>query len=178
MSGYSISDALNHRDSAESRKKSRRRRRRWIAISLLVAAAAAAAAIFFIRPSPDDVFRDPESVDLPPIGDEAAATRAFLAGAEGATIRAFLDASEPLLGDSIDVAVCRESVKALDSIGSPESVYRAASGIPDPPTAEMAVAHIHATSRFLGQCLESAPASVDEIRFTSVILERRLGAYR
>ncbi len=178
MSGYSISDALAHSGQAEPGEKRLRPRRgrRWALGSLavlLVAGAGATAARYLL--AEEDVYASPETVDLPPPPDDAAPTREYISGPEGALVRALLDAADQALAGGTGTVACETAIATLDGTGAPQQVFAAAQGLPDPASAEMAVRHASALSRFLGICIsEGAAPDPKELVFTSTIMRCRL----
>lgn len=127
----------------------------------------------------DNPFASPETVELPDLPDDSAPTVYFLASPEGQLVPALLDATAPLLADQPDVEGCRRTVDRLDRVGTPDELLVASARVPDQSTSDMVLNHVHALARFLGTCLEEGAAPpVDEVRFTSVVLQRRLDSLR
>lgn len=127
----------------------------------------------------DDVFAAPELVELPALPKDTALNVAYLDGPVGTPLAKFVTAAAPILDDKADVSTCRTVIAGLDAIGTPDQIFLAASGVPDAATADMAVNHVAAVSRLLGACLEQgAIPSRDEVRFTSIVLDRRLTELR
>ena len=179
MDGYSIADALAHRERQEQEQPERRRRRwRVAAVAVVVLALAAGGGWAYRKYAGNDVFESPGSVELPALPDDRTPTVDFLAGNEGALIVASLDATEPLEGE-VDRPTCTSVAQALDAVGGPAQIFSAAAGVPDGPTSEMAVSHLAASTRFLGTCFDTGvPPSNDEVRFTATVLRRRLAELR
>lgn len=160
-----------------TRAASRRTHRRCWLLALLGAllVVAGAAAALTTRLLADDPFASPETVELPPLPEDVAPTAMYLAGPDGARLAQFREGLDPLLGPDPAVAACEAAVGALDKIGTPDQLFAAAAGVPDPATADMAVNHLAVASRFLGRCLEEGEVpDRDELRFTAVVFDRRL----
>lgn len=120
-------------------------------------------------------FAESGSVALPPrpTGPVVDATRAYLA-AEGMVVAGLTQVTAPMVQGSPAPADCRTVAEsALPGLGTPAEVYRAFAAIPDQPTAEIAVAHLDATTRFLARCLKG-DIDQTELRFTRTVLLRRL----
>lgn len=157
-----------------------RRRRRWPWL-LLVVVLLAVGGVVVARQllSKDDVFASPQTVELPALPKDKGPTVAYLQGPEGVRVTQFVNAAAPVLDAHATARTCRTAVAALDAFGTPDLIFAAAAGVPDAATADMAVNHLSAVSRFLGLCLEEgAPPSRDEVRFTAIVLQRRLDALR
>lgn len=182
MSGYSISDALAHRDQPPASSQPPRRRR-WRRVLLVILALATLggggliAARHFL--AEDDVYASPATVDLPALPEELGPVQEYLAGPEGAMVRGLIDAADQALAGGAGTTSCETAITTLDGLGGPQQVFAAAEGVPDPDTAEMAVSHASALSRFLGVCLsETAAPEPDELEFTTTVLRRRLEEFR
>lgn len=178
MSGYSISDALAHRDHPPTSSQTPRRRRwRRVLLVILVLATLGGGGLLAARHflAEDDVYASPSTVELPALPEELGPVQEYLAGSEGAMVRGLLDAADQALAEGTGAASCETAIATLDGLGGPQQVFAAAEGVPDPDTAEMAVRHASALSRFLGVCLsETAPPESDELEFTTTVLRRRL----
>ena len=153
----------------------RPRRRRWpMRIVGVAVLAAAIVGVWMLWFQPEDIYASPETVELPALPQDQSETAAYVAGDDGQLLRNVVVATEPLL-QARNKAECEEVANSLDALGSPESVLAAIAGIPDRATADIAANHLAAVARFTGTCLEDGTApSGDEIRFTHVIVSRRL----
>jgi len=185
MGGYSISDALAHNNgpgnpTPSPRPYASRRRRKWPSLLALVVLGGAGAGGYLVwrhleaSGSANGQFAAPEDVELPANPADPIATATYLNGPDGAIIRQLLIATAPLSAN-VDSATCEQVIAGLEATATPADVLTAASGIPDQPTAEMAVAHLDAVKRTLAGCLAGvAPVSSDEVLFTSGVLTRRI----
>lgn len=124
-------------------------------------------------------YADPDGVELPPVPDDKRSSSGYLVGPDGQKLSAFMTALEPIYADGAEATSCAAAVAVLDQMATPDQVFGIASGFPDGTTSEIAVRHVVAGTRFLGQCLEygSLP-SPDELRFTAKVLSRRLEQLR
>ena len=188
MSGYSISDALAHSNGGggvppqsqppvASPKRRRRGKAGAIFVSLAVIGAAGGYAGWrpLHHPKGDGgVFSNTESVELPHLPADVQSSQTFGLGPEGQQINAGLAATEVLLSGTEPDAGGR-AAESLDTIGTPQQLFSAAAGVPDSSTAEMAVAHMDALTRFVGECLTTGIVPPDdELRFTATVLQRRM----
>ena len=180
MSGYSISDALAHRDQpVPSPELPKRRRRRWLIVAVLVPVILAAGALVARQLfGEEDVYASPSTVELPTLPEDLTSVQEYLAGPEGAMVRGLIDAADLALAAGDGSSSCDAALAALDALGPPQQVFAAAEGVPDPDSAEMAVRHASALSRFLGACVsEDVALDTDELEFTTTILRRRLEGF-
>lgn len=151
------------------------RRRRRVLVVLVAVASMGVAAVIAAHLLKDDPFASPETVDLPPLPDDVAPAALYFAGPEGARLIQFVGALDPLLPAKSGVPECKAAIAALDGIGTPDQLFAAAAAVPDPATSDMAINHLAVASRFLGRCLEEGSVpDRDQLRFTAVVLERRL----
>lgn len=182
MSGYSISDALAHREQpAASSQPPRQRRWRRVLLVVLVLATVGGGGLLAARHflAEDDVYASPATVDLPALPAELGPVQEYLAGSEGAMVQGLIEAADQALAGGSGTASCETAIATLDGLGGPQQVFAAAEGVPDPDTAEMAVRHASALSRFLGVCLsDTAAPESNELEFTTTVLRRRLEEFR
>ena len=156
----------------------RRRVVLFLAIVLLIAGVAAG--VILVRDRESGTFADPGKVELPSVGGDRAETITYLGpSGQGAVVREVLAISRGYYeararpSNSECQGVIDEKLPAL---GSPDEVYAAAAGVPDRATADMAINHIDALGRFLAACALHDRDDRDELRFTGVVLERRLSS--
>jgi hypothetical protein len=179
--GYAISDALSYTDN---RRRRARRTKRIVVMSLIVVVVCIATVVaVHWAPWRTGRFADPAKVELPP-PTETDALRVWANDpAAGGKLVSFTDATTALLDQESNAERCIEFASAtLPSIGSPFELWQAAARAPDQPTAEMAISHLDATTRFLASCTRNAGDQVqqdhDELAFTHDVLKRRLSQIR
>lgn len=154
-----------------------RERRRWwvlpLVILLLVGVGLAVAPRIRARFWPG-TFESPETAELPPIASSEL-SRKYLSG-PGSLVRDLRRTTQPITGSNVPVSsLCHELMtQELPKLGSPTAIASAIVGIPDQPTAEIALGYFDALKRWLPSCAAGSPESRDELIFTGIVLDRRL----
>jgi len=102
-------------------------------------------------------------------------TSAYLTG-PGQTVVQLRTVTADLTGnDAPSPAMCTTVMAdRVPALGTPQDVATAIAQIPDQATAEMAWSYLDALRRWLPSCAIGAAEPRDELRFTAVILDRRL----
>jgi hypothetical protein len=122
---------------------------------------------------------DPNRIALPEM-IASSDTRAWLSG-KGIVVDRFSKATKSLRTSPPNgPSGCRQWIEtSLGPLGAPSDFVAAASASPDQATAEMAIAHFDVTTRWLAACIQSKPGpSINEVRTSGTLLERRLSAVR
>lgn len=148
-------------------------RGRTIAIAVATVAVIVVVLVYLVWLRVDDGLADPAKVELPAPPDDSAATLEFLNGPEGTPLLRAVEITDSL-ATTTSTSACAALLERLDEVGSPQALFAAAAGIPDPATGEMAVHHLDAVATYLGECISGSEADPEESEFTGEVLRRRL----
>ena len=118
---------------------------------------------------------DPNSVALPTVATEQPVIAAYFKG-EGAPLVQFVNATSILIRRRTPTrASCQHLAKlVLPAIGQPPALLGVASRVPDAATAQMVLADLDSTTRYLALCTQGHESDRTELKFTKTVLLRRL----